>query len=144
MEPVRMAYAAIADRYIELFGNSDYMRACGRYEVGSMHQISVRDHALAGILAWYSLIHLSPDGLDSVLAELRRTMAPGGTLVFGFFDGDELMVFEHKIVTAYRWPADKFSARLKRAGFTEIERQLRPGLPETGLRSHAAIVAIAK
>jgi hypothetical protein len=46
-------------------------------------------------------------------------------------------------VTAYRWPVDELSARLQRAGFTEVERHVRPGRPEVGLRSHAAIVAIA-
>ncbi len=95
------------------------------------------------MLASYSLIHLPPADLDDVLAELRRAMAPNGTLVAGFLDGDELAWFEHKVATAYYWPVDEFSARLRRAGFTEIERQLRPGVPEYGRRPHAATVAIA-
>src|SRR5829696_5730527 len=56
----------------------------GRYALGSMHQLPVPDRSVAGILAWYSLIHLPPDDLDGVLAELRRAMAPAGTLVVGF------------------------------------------------------------
>jgi ubiquinone/menaquinone biosynthesis C-methylase UbiE len=115
----------------------------GRYEVGSMLQLPVADASLAGVLAWYSLIHLSPDDLDVVLTELRRVMAPGATLVIGFFYGDELEQFDHAVVTAYYWPADELSARLHRAGFTEIECQHRPGIPESGRRAHGAIVAIA-
>ena len=61
----------------------------GRYELGSMARLPVPDGAVAGVLAWYSLIHLSPDDLDNVLAELRRVMITGGPLVAGFFDGDE-------------------------------------------------------
>jgi hypothetical protein len=95
------------------------------------------------MLAWYSLIHLPPDDLDGVLAELRRAMAPAGTLVVGFFDGDEVVAFEHKVVTAYYWPVDAFAERLRQAGFTEIERQRRPGVAEPGHRPHAAIAAIA-
>ena len=86
---------------------------------------------------------MAPDDLDGVLVELRRAMAPAGTLVTGFFDGDELVEFEHKVMTAYYWPVDELSARLRRAGFTEIERQRRPGIAEPGRRPHAAIVAIA-
>jgi SAM-dependent methyltransferase len=115
----------------------------GRYGLGSMHQLPVRDRSVAGILAWYSLIHLPPDDIDGVLAELRRVMAPAGKLVVGFFDGDEPAAFEHKVVTAYRWPVDAFAERLGQAGFREIERRQRPGVAEPGLRPHAAIAAIA-
>lgn len=115
----------------------------GRYQLGSMRQLPVSDQSVAGMLAWYSLIHLPPDDLDGVLAELRRAMAPAGTLVAGFFDGDEVVAFEHKVVTAYYWPVDVFAERLRQAGFTEIERQRRPGVAEPGRRPHAAIAAIA-
>lgn len=115
----------------------------GRYALGSMQQLPVPGRSLAGILAWYSLIHLPPDDLDGVLAELRRAMAPAGTLVVGFFDGDEVEAFDHKVVTAYYWPVDAIAQRLQRAGFTEIDRERRPGVAEPGHRPHAAIAAIA-
>ena len=98
----------------------------GRYHLGSMKSLDVENHSIAGILAWYSLIHLPPPDLDDVLAEFRRVLRPAGTLVVGFFDGDEVAAFDHKVVTAYRWPADELSERLTRAGFTEVERQHRP------------------
>lgn len=104
----------------------------GRYELGSMHQLPVPDHSVAGILAWYSLIHLPPDDLDDVLAELRRVTGPRGTLVAGFFDGDEVEAFEHEVATAYYWPVDEFGARLRRAGYMEVERWQRPGVAEPG------------
>jgi SAM-dependent methyltransferase len=124
----------------------DHARAAhpdGRYEIGSMLELPVPDCSLAGILAWYSLIHLSPDDLDVTLTELRRAMTPGATLVIGFFDGDDLEQFDHAVVLAYYWPADELSAHLQRAGFTEIERQQRAGIPESGRRPQGAIVATA-
>ncbi|MCU1390388.1 MAG: Methyltransferase type 11 [Ilumatobacteraceae bacterium] len=114
----------------------------GRYEVGSMEQLPAAAESVAGILAWYSLIHLLPDALDRVLGEFRRVLVPGGTLVAGFFPGERIITFEHKVATAWFWPVDEFSARLGKAGFTEVERQLRPA--EDGHRSHAAIAAIAE
>jgi SAM-dependent methyltransferase len=124
----------------------DHARATfpdGRYALGSMHRLPVPDGSVAGILAWYSLIHLPPDDLDGVLTELRRTMAPAGRLVVGFFDGDDVAAFEHKVVTAYHWPVDEFAERLSGAGFTEIERLRRPGIPVPGHRPHAALAAMA-
>lgn len=46
-----------------------------------------------------------------MLAEPHRALVSGGKLVVGFFDGDEIEAFEHKVVTTYRWPADELSAR---------------------------------
>lgn len=115
----------------------------GRYEIGSMDGLPVPDCSVAGVLAWYSLIHFAPDALDGVLAELRRVMAEGATLVVGFFCGERLETFEHKVVSAYFWPVDEFSARLRSAGFIETERHVRSGSAEAGRRPHAAIVAVA-
>jgi len=115
----------------------------GRYLLGSMDHLPLPDECLGGILAWYSLIHLPPDELDGVLAELRRAMTSGGTLVAGFFDGEQIEAFDHKVMTAYRWPMDELAARLRCAGFTEIERRQRPGNPAPGPRPHAAIATRA-
>jgi trans-aconitate methyltransferase len=127
----------------EFIDHARHTHPDGRYELGSMRQLPVLHHSVAGILAWYSLIHLPPHDLDGVLAELRRAMAPAGTLVIGFVDGEEVMAFDHKVITAYSWPVDEFAARLRQAGFTEIERQRRPGVAEPGHRPHAALAAIA-
>lgn len=81
----------------------DHARAThpnGRYELGAMQRLPVPDSSVGGILSWYSLIHLLPDELDGVLAELHRATATGGTLVAGFFDGTEVAAFEHKVATA--------------------------------------------
>ena len=76
-----------------------------------------------------------------MLAKFRRAMVPGGPLVVGIFVGDEVGAFDHKVATAYRWPVDEFSARLRRAGFAEVERLLR--LDDAAHRPHAAVAAVA-
>ncbi|MET9299634.1 class I SAM-dependent methyltransferase [Micromonospora aurantiaca] len=113
----------------------------GAYRLGSLDHLAVPDHSVAGILAWYSLIHLPPPELDGVLAEFRRAIVPGGRLVAGIFVGDEVGAFDHKVATAYRWPVDEFSARLRRAGFAEVERLTR--LDDEAHRPHAAVAAVA-
>jgi hypothetical protein len=96
---------------------------------------------VAGVLAWYSLIHLEPAELDGVLAGIRRVLVPGGALVVGFFDGDRCEPFDHRVVRAHRWPPDEVSRRLARAGFEEVERIRRPR--DGDRRPHAAVAARA-
>lgn len=109
------------------------------FSVGSLRALDVPDRSLGGILAWYSLIHCEPAELTDLLKGWRRAMAPGGTLVVGFFDGDAVESFAHKVTTAYRWPVDEMSRLLAIAGFTEIDRLQRPGT--TDIRPHAVLAA---
>ncbi|MEV2237991.1 class I SAM-dependent methyltransferase [Micromonospora sp. NPDC049891] len=111
------------------------------FRLGSMTELDVPDHSVAGILSWYSTIHLPPPELDHVLTEFRRMLVPSGRLVIGFFDSDdEVAEFDHKVLTAYRWPVDELSARLTNAGFTELQR-LRQQFPDRPDRRYAAIAA---
>jgi SAM-dependent methyltransferase len=110
---------------------------------GLITELDLPDQFAAGILSWYSTIHLTPLALDGALTEFRRLVAPSGVLVVGFFDSDDTVAeFDHKVVAAYRWPADVFSARLASAGFEEVER-LRRQVPERPDRRYAAVAARA-
>ncbi|RZT79251.1 ubiquinone/menaquinone biosynthesis C-methylase UbiE [Micromonospora violae] len=111
------------------------------FHLGSMERLDVADGSIDGILAWYSLIHLPPPEVDGVLTEFRRALAPAGRLVLGVFDAEELGAFDHKVLTAYRWPVDEIAERLGRAGFREIERVRRPSSDQH--RPLAAVAAIA-
>ncbi len=115
-----------------------------RFLLGSLRRLPVRDGAAAGVLAWYSLIHLAPAELVRVLTEMRRVTATGSPVVVGFFDGDRIEAFDPRVTAAYRWPADAMAEQLRGAGFAEIARQRRPHDDATGTRAHAALVALAR
>jgi len=113
------------------------------FRLGSMTEPSAPGGSLAGILAWYSTIHLPPADLDRVLAGFRSLLAPSGMLVAGFFDSDDdVAEFDHAIITAYRWPVDVFASHLADAGFTEVQR-LRQQFAERPDRKYAAVAARA-
>ena len=112
------------------------------FTVGSMRALDHPDKSLGGILAWYSLIHFEPDALGAVLAELHRSLEHGGVLVVGFFDGDDVEPFDHKVTTAYRWPIDRFCGLLSASGFIEVERARRAGTEHS--RPHAALALRAE
>ncbi|MFC4066567.1 class I SAM-dependent methyltransferase [Actinoplanes subglobosus] len=111
----------------------------GDYRLGSLTDLPFADGSVSGILSWYSMIHMPPPDVDDVFSTFRRLLAPGGTLVIGFFTAAEIGAFDHKVTTAYRWPPDELSARLRAAGFTETERLLRD--TDGTHRPHGAIAA---
>ena len=113
------------------------------FRLGSMHATAVPEHSAAGILSWFSTIHVRPEDVRTVLAEFRRLLAPSGTLVLGFFDSDDdVAAFDHAVLTAYRWPAAALADRLTAAGFVEVERMQRQ-VAERPDRIYGAIAARA-
>ncbi len=111
------------------------------YALGSMHDLPRRD--CAGILSWFSTIHLPPHELPPALVGVRRLLAPGGVLVLGFFGSDDgVQAFDHAVHEAWRWPVDVVSALLAEAGLAEVERVERQ-VAERPDRRYAAVVARA-
>lgn len=108
------------------------------YRLGQAENLDVPDASVAGILAWYSLIHTNPSDLGAVLDEFARVLRPGGSLLLGFFEGPELMPFDHAVTTAYFWPIPELTHRLDQARFTVTETQTRT---DEGSRPHGAIIA---
>lgn len=109
-----------------------------RFSVGSLQRLPAPDDSLAGILAWYSLIHTPPAGISRVLNEFARCLAPAGSLLLGFFDGPAGESFPHAVTPAYFWPLEEMSGLLQEAGFSIVSRHSRV---DPGVRPHAVIVA---
>ncbi|UBQ03280.1 class I SAM-dependent methyltransferase [Curtobacterium sp. TXMA1] len=105
---------------------------------GTMESIGLPDGAVGGVLSWYSLVHHEPNEVPAALAEVHRILAPGGSLLVGFFEGPTLEPFDHAVTTAYRWPVERMVPVLQNAGFTVDAVHRRTDL---GARPHAAVVA---
>lgn len=112
------------------------------FAVGSMCPLDLPDGSLSGILAWYSLIHYEPDAVGDVIRAFRKALSDNGALVVGFFAGEDVEPFAHKVTTAYRWPVDDMSEMLSAAGFVEVDRLRRPGTDH--VRPHAALALRAQ
>ena len=110
------------------------------YRVGRLDDLEVPDASLAGLLSWFSLIHTPPSGLPAILAEFRRCLAPGGSVLVGFCDGPAAEPFPHKVVTAYFWTVAEMSRLLTDAGFTVLDSSTRT-VPDH--RPYAVVIARA-
>jgi SAM-dependent methyltransferase len=59
-----------------------------RFEVGSMTDLRLADASVAGLLAFWSLIHIPDETVPSVFGHFRRVLRPGGPLLLSFHVGD--------------------------------------------------------
>lgn len=105
---------------------------------GTLDSLPYAQGALAGILAWYSLIHTPPARVPEVLAEFARCLESGGSLLVGCFAGPQVRAFDHAVTTAYLWPPPQLSRALEGAGFRVVGVETRT---DVGSRPHAAISA---
>jgi ubiquinone/menaquinone biosynthesis C-methylase UbiE len=95
-----------------------------RFDVGSMTELGLADSSLAGLVAWWSLIHVPDDEVTVVLAHFRRVVRAGGVVMVGFHEGNGTT---HKTngygghpmdVYVHRRPAARMAAWLNQAGFS--------------------------
>lgn len=101
-----------------------------RFEVGSMLAVDLSDGGLAGVVAWYSIIHVPVDRLPEVFTEFHRVLAPGGTLLLAFQVGDETVHVSHAYghdvsIDAYRRRPELVADLLGRSGFAVTARLVR-------------------
>jgi SAM-dependent methyltransferase len=91
-----------------------------------MLELDIPDHALGGVLAHYSIIHIPPDRVPAAFAEFSRVLVPGGYLLVSFQTGDDSLIgwreHDHKVAPSYRWSLAGMAAFLAPAGLTEVAR----------------------
>ena len=105
------------------------------FRVGDMRALDLPDGALAGIVAFYSLIHIGEPEMGATLRELRRVLAPGGLLLVAFHIGEETVhrdeLWGHTVSLDFRFlMPSPMVARLIEAGFAVLERVEREPYPE--------------
>ena len=106
------------------------------FEVGTMAALEIPDAALAGAVAWYSIIHTPRERQHVLFAEFARVVRPGGWLLLAFQVGDDVVNVRHAYghdleLDAYRQAPDRIHELLVASGFTEHARLVRePVAPE--------------
>jgi SAM-dependent methyltransferase len=108
------------------------------FRLGDLRDLRLPAGSLGGVLAWFSLIHLDPEEVPGVVRTFAAALRPGGTVLLGFFAGQELRPFGHRVVTAWTWPLDRMVGAVERAGL-EVVRSAEH--PQPSGRVFAEIVA---
>lgn len=92
------------------------------FHIGSMEALHAGDSSVAGVVAWYSIIHTPPEQLPIIFTELRRVLMPDGLLLLAFQAGNERVRLEQAYgdtvsYDAYRLDCDAVAAMLTQANF---------------------------
>ena len=92
------------------------------FRPGSLAALDLANASMAGVVAWYSIIHTPPEHLPEVFAELHRVIRPKGLLMLAFQAGDITVRHEqaygHAVsYEAHRLDPDRIAALLADAGF---------------------------
>ena len=100
------------------------------FEVADMRTLPFDDGTLAGLVAFYSLIHIDRGGVPTVLGEFHRVLRAGGKVLLAVHGGTGLME-EHEILgrpvryVATLFTKDELAGLLEGAGFRDVEAMQR-------------------
>ncbi|WP_037312200.1 class I SAM-dependent DNA methyltransferase [Amycolatopsis orientalis] len=116
------------------------------FQIGEMPGLSIEDATLAGVVAWYSIIHTPRERLPEIFTDFHRVLAPGGHLLLAFQVGDEVRHIEHAYghdisCDAYRLEPEKIADQLGEAGFTLVSQLVREPSEEFEYTPQAYLIA---
>ncbi|MEO6457663.1 MAG: class I SAM-dependent methyltransferase [Chloroflexia bacterium] len=115
---------------------------------GDIRDLDLPDASLAGIAAFYSLIHLPREEVTGVLKELRRSLKPGGVLLLSFHKGNEIVhlqeFFDKPVSLDFIFfETDEMVNYLEAAGFNIEEIVERPAYLEVEYPSERVYILAA-
>jgi ubiquinone/menaquinone biosynthesis C-methylase UbiE len=115
---------------------------------GNMLALDFPDNSLAGVVAFYAIVHFSEAQVETALREVFRVLKPGGIFLCTFHVGDQTIHLHEflgkKIDVEFMFFTTAFiSACLKKCGFAKmemIEREPYSGVEYPSRRAYAFAV----
>ncbi|MBC6457255.1 class I SAM-dependent methyltransferase [Actinomadura sp. HBU206391] len=101
-----------------------------RFGVADMCDLPAEDGSLAGIVAFYSVIHLPRERIPEALAEFRRVLARDGALLLAMHGGEGIISTDewlgHAVpIRATLMSPGELAEAVEAAGFTLVEQHAR-------------------
>src|SRR5262249_5534387 len=64
------------------------------FRVGDMNGLDLPDASLAGVVAFYAIVHVDASELGPIMREIRRVVTPDSLVLVAFHAGDEVVHVE--------------------------------------------------
>ncbi|HDP79903.1 MAG TPA: class I SAM-dependent methyltransferase [Spirochaetes bacterium] len=119
------------------------------FRQGDMLALDFDDGTVAGIVAFYAIVHFIKDQAEAAFREIFRVLEPGGLFLLTFHIGDETLHVDEflgkKIEVDFMFFTTEFIAGcLKKCGFNKIDLIEREPYPDVEYRSRRAYVFAVK
>ncbi len=119
------------------------------FREADMRALPLPDGSLAGIAAFYSILHFPRNEVTGALKEFARVLRPAGVALVAFHIGDEVLHRDELFGEAVTLDFTLFQpleveGYLRDAGFTVDETIVRPPYPDAEYPSHRAYIFASK
>lgn len=119
------------------------------FQKGNMLALEFSNGSLAGVVAFYALVHFGEGQVRKALKEVFRVLQPGGLLLFTYHVGGETLHLERflgrRVDTDFMFFTGEFiSACLQECGFEQVEIIEREPYPGVEYQSRRAYVFARK
>jgi ubiquinone/menaquinone biosynthesis C-methylase UbiE len=119
------------------------------FRKGNVLELEFDDDSMAGVVAFYAIVHFTEEQVETAFREVFRVLQPGGLFLFTYHIGDETLYLEEFLgkeidIDFMFFTTDFISGCLKKVGFEEIEIVEREPYREVEYKSRRAYVFAGK
>jgi SAM-dependent methyltransferase len=119
------------------------------FQQGDLLALNVADGTWAGLVSFYSIVHIPREEVVRALCELKRVLNPGGLLLLAFHIGDDQIhrdeLWGHEVsIDFLLFRPDEMAGYLRSAGFEIEEIVLRNPYPDVEHQSRRAYIFAQK
>lgn len=118
------------------------------FEVGNLFALNMEDSSVAGIVAFYAIVHLTPDELPQAFSEFERVLTSRSPLLISFHAGTKTVHADDFLDSGFSldfqyFDPDYVASCLDESGFVEI-KQIQRDAYETEYPSQRCYVTAQK
>ena len=119
------------------------------FRKGNILELEFGDDSIAGVVAFYAIVHFTQEQVGTAFQEVFRVLQPGGVFLLTCHIGDQTLQIDEFLgrkvdIDFMFFTTDSISTCLKDSGFEKIEVIEREPYPEVEYESRRAYVFAAK